>query len=177
MLWQREHALTLRDLDRAQLTSPRVKTPEDLAMHGLQVSGVVVAEDESPLELSNANGGEPALTLRKLSRVANTEVVSQNIGTGVDVWIIIRHRPTHIELVPPGALLRGHWPEQIGQRLAGRNAKRPDVELRVGDLLARPPIQQRLSDTGVKPLSTNRSQRVRRGPLAGNLRPDRSTAI
>ena len=38
MLWQREHALTLRDLDGPQLTCPRVQVPEDLAMDGLQVA-------------------------------------------------------------------------------------------------------------------------------------------
>jgi hypothetical protein len=84
----------------------------------------------------------------------------------MDVWIVVRHRPNHIELGPTGQLLLGNWPEQIGQRLASCDPTDPFVELRIGDLLVRPPIKQRLSDTGIKPLRTNRSQRVRRGPRA-----------
>ena len=105
--------------------------PEDLAMDGLQMDGVVVAGDEPSFKLCDANGRVRCLTLSKLGGVTNPEVVSQHAGAGVDVWIVVSHRRNRVELVQPGQLLCANWPEQIGQRLAGGDPKRPYVELLV----------------------------------------------
>jgi hypothetical protein len=59
-----------------------------------------------------------------------------------------------------GPLSRASWPEQIGQRFASGDSQYPFVKLLVREIPARPPLEQRLSNARVKPLSTNRSKRV-----------------
>ena len=99
VLRQREQAGVLRDRNRAQLTGPRIYIPEDPAVHGLQMGGVAVAGDQVPLDLSDTAGADRCLKLSKLGGVTNPEMVSQHIGAGIDVWIVVSHRPTHIDRV------------------------------------------------------------------------------
>jgi hypothetical protein len=76
----------------AELTSPWIYVSKDLAMHGLQMGGVVVAGDEAPCKLSDTAGADRSLKLSELRSVTNPEVVSQHVGAGVDVWIVSHRR-------------------------------------------------------------------------------------
>jgi hypothetical protein len=77
----------------------------------------------------------------------------------------------------PARLLRADWPEQIGERLAGRDPQCPFVELLVGELPTCPSIKERLGDAGVEPLNANRSKRVRRSLLTTDSQRSRRETI
>ena len=60
----------------------------------------------------------------------------------------------------PGRLLGVDWSEQIGERLTGRDASCPFIELLVGELSTCPPIQEWLRDARIKTLNANRGERI-----------------
>src|ERR1700729_2219379 len=157
VLRQGKQVSPLGDPHRAKLASPRVQVTEDVAVGRLQMGEIVVAGDEAPFELSEANRAECCLLFGEVGCVAYPEAITQRVSAGIDVWVL-SHRLT-VSCVCVGAL-RVHRSEQLGKRLASADPSCRLVQLGVAEFSTRPTIQQILGDTWIETLDTNRSERV-----------------
>jgi hypothetical protein len=76
------------DVDRPEVTGPRIDVAEQLPMEQLEVSHVVPSLDPLPTQLMESSGDDVGFGPPQILAIRETEQVDQDTGLGVDVWIV-----------------------------------------------------------------------------------------